>query len=295
MFLGMQIRRDRDARALHLSQPRLVEELLERTRMTKCATRPTPLPDGAKLTSAGRPMTDIKLYQRTVGSLLYLSECTRPDLCYAVRTLARCMAAPTEEQWQLVKHVLRYVAGTRELGLHYGASAGPSGALAGVPGVVAGPRVPLGFVDASYASGLMDRKSVSGCVFMMNGAAVSWECKKQKVTALSSCEAEYIAAATAAREALWLRKLMRDLGEPLGRDPMVLWCDNQGAIALGDHPTNHGSTKHIDVRYHFLRDRVALGQIVVDYVKTRENVADALTKAQGATKFAGFVDDLGMS
>jgi hypothetical protein len=295
VFLGMLIRRDREARTLHLSQPSLIAELLERTGMTKCAARPVPLPEGTKLTDAGRPMENIKRYQRAVGSLLYLSECTRPDLCYAVRTLARCMAAPTEEQWQLVKGVLRYVAGTRELGLNYGASAGVAGAMAGVPGVLAGPCVPLGFVDASYASGMLDRKSISGCVFMLNGAAVSWDCRKQEVTALSSCEAEYIAAAMAAREALWLRKLMNDLGEPLGRDPMVLWCDNQGAIALVDHPTNHGSTKHIDVRYHFLRDRMKLGQIVVEYVKTSENVADAFTKALGATKFGGFVDELGMS
>ena len=87
---------------------------------------------------------------------------------------------------------------------------------------------------------------------MLNGAAVPWACRNQEVTALSSCEAEYVAAAMAAREALWLRKLMNDLGEPLGQDPMVLWCDNQGATALVDHPTNHGSTKQIDV-YESLR------------------------------------------
>ena len=130
---------------------------------------------------------------------------------------------------------------------------------------------------------------------MLNGAGVSWDCRKREVTALSCCEAEYIAAAMAAREAVWLRKLMYDLGEPLGRDPMVLWCDHQGAIALVDHPTNHGSTKHIDVRFQFLRDRMKLGQIVVEYVKTSENVADAFTKALGATKFGGVVDELGMS
>ena len=130
--------------------------------MTKCAARPVPLPEGTKLTDAGRPMENIKryVYQRAVGSLLYLSECTWPDLCYAVRTLARCMTAPTEEQWQLVKCVLRYVAGTRVLGLQYAASAGVAGAMAGVPGVLAGPCVPLGFVDASCASEMLDRKSI---------------------------------------------------------------------------------------------------------------------------------------
>ena len=130
---------------------------------------------------------------------------------------------------------------------------------------------------------------MSGCVFMLNGAAVSWDCRKQEVTALSSCEAEYIAAAMAARVALWLRKLMNDFSEPIGRDPMVMWCNNQGEIALVDHPTNHGSTKHIDVRYHFLRDRMKLGQIVVEYIKTSENVADAFTKALGATNFGGLL------
>ena len=182
-------------------------------------------------------------------------------------------------------------------GTHEGAAAGATlwgigwgaGAMAGVPGVLAGPCVPLGFVDASSASGMLDRKSISGCVFMLSGAAVSWDCRKQEVTALSSCEAEHIAAAMAAREALWLRKRMNDLDEPLGRDPLVLWCDNQGAIALVDHPTNHGSTKHIDVRYHFLRDRMKLGQIVVEYVRTSENVADAFTKALGATNFGGLL------
>ena len=205
------------------------------------------------------------------------------------------MAAPIEEQWHLVKRMLRYAAGTRELGLHYGALARAAGATPRVLGVLAGPRVPLGFVDASYASGMLDRKSISGEVFKLNGAAVSWDCRKQEVTALSSCEALYIAAAIAARKALWPRKLINDLGEPLARDPMVLWCDNQGAIALVDHPINHGSTKHIDVCYHFLRDRMKLGQIVVEYVKTSDNIADEFSKASGATKVVGFVDELGMS
>ena len=129
------------------------------------------------------------------------------------------------------------MAGTRELGLRYRTSSGVAGAMAGVPGVLAGPCVPRGFVDASYESGMLDRKSISGCVFMLNRAAVSWDFRKREVTALSSFQAEYIAAAMTAREALWLCKLMNDLGEPLGRDLMVLWCDTQGAIALVDHPS----------------------------------------------------------
>ena len=125
-------------------------------------------------------------------------------------------AAPTEEQLPQVKGVLRYVADTRGLGLHNGASAGVAGAMPGVAGVLVGSCVPLGFVDASYASGMLDWKSICACVLMLNGAGVSWDCRKQEVTALSSREAEYIAAAMAAREALWLRKLMNDLCEPLG-------------------------------------------------------------------------------
>ena len=116
VFLGMMIRRDTEARTLHLSQPSLTAELLERTGMTKCAARPVPMPEGTKLTDAGRPMENIKPHQRAVGSLLYLSESIRPDLCYAVRTLARCMAAPTEEQWQLVKGVLRHEGAGATLG-----------------------------------------------------------------------------------------------------------------------------------------------------------------------------------
>ncbi len=151
----------------------------------------------------------------------------------------------------------------------------------------------LGYANADWASDVNDRKSTSGYVFMLGGAAISWSSKKQTSVALSSTEAEYIAGAHAAKEAVWLRQLLSELGQDMS-PPTVLCIDNQSAIAITWNPEFHDRTKHIDVRYHFLQQVVDSGMVELVYTPTGEQVADVLTKGLPPTSHNKFRSIMGI-
>ena len=157
--------------------------------------------------------------------------------------------------------------------------------------------VPLalhGYTDADWAGSLsVDRRSTSGFMFSLGSAAVTWSSKKQPTVALSSKEAEYRGAAVAACEVVWLRKLLSDLSISVD-DPVVIHCDNMSSIQLARNPVFHARTKHIEVHYHFIRERVLAGDIDLVYVSTQDQVADIFTKALGAEKLRGFRSMLGL-
>lgn len=176
------------------------------------------------------------------------------------RQAARYGAAPTVAHYAAAKTVLRYLKGTLEWGLRYGARGGL-----------------VGYSDADFAGDVDTRRSTSGYVFVLNGAAVSCLSKVQPTVATSTMEAEYIASVQAAREAVWLKLLIKTLMRTDNAVP--LRCDNQGALRLADHPGGTPRSKHIDVGHHFVRDRAARGDITLVYVPTAEMVADVLTKA----------------
>ena len=205
-------------------------------------------------------------YTSLVGALIYLSICTRPDISQAVGALARFMAAPTTVHWLSAKGVLRYLAGTASYGIHYGE--GTSGLI--------------GYCDADHASDCDTRRSTTGYVFIMNGGAICWSSRRQPTVAASTTEAEYMAAAHAVKEALWLRKLMRDLD--LGTDSIIIRADNQSAIKLLKNPVSSQRSKHIDTIYHFARERVARKEVTFLYISTNEMIADILTKAVPKSK-----------
>jgi hypothetical protein len=199
-------------------------------------------------------------YAGAVGCLQYLATCARPDIAYVVNALARHVSQPTVAQAQVAKGLLRYVAGTRTVGLEYGATC---------------PL--LGYCDADFASNIDNRRSTTGYVFLLNGAAVSWCSRLQPSVAASTCEAEYMAASGASKEALWLRMLLHDFGQPLACVNMC--ADNQGDPKVLEHPISSSRTKHIDVMHHFVRERISRGEISFSHCGTKEMVADVLTKA----------------
>ena len=267
-FLGMEIIRDRANRTIKLAQKRMTADLLTKFNLGEAKPLSTPLSTATKLTSVGEPM-DARTpgYAQLVGSLLYLSVCTRPDIAQAVGALARYMSKPSLAHWQAAKGVLRYLAGTANYGITFGA---------GGPGLEA-------YCDADYAGDIDTRRSTTAYVFILNGGAISWSSRLQQTVAASTTEAEYMAAAAAIKEALWLRTLLGNLGQPIQTIPML--ADSQGAIKLLKNPVFSMRSKHIDVIYHFARERVARNDVSFSYIKTDHMVADSLTKPVPATKF----------
>jgi len=275
-FLGMRIVRDRPHRMLTISCPGLIKELLSNFGMTDAHPAQLPMPAGTALRRTGDlPMDTSGRYQELVGSLLYLAASVRPDIAFAANTPARFMNQPEESHWRAAKGVVRYLAGTVDLGLQYGGSGELEGA-----------------VDADYNGCPDTRRSTTGWVFMNGGGAISWSSKLQPTVSCSTAEAEYITAAAATREALWLKKLMGDLGEPDRPVPMAE--DNLACLSLIANPEGTGRAKHIDTAHHLVRERAAMGAVKFFHRPGAEMVADGLTKALAGPSMAEFRRRLGI-
>ena len=260
---------------ISLSQPAYVKKLLKDFGMEDARLTNTPLPAGASLSRSKETPTpeQLKRNRTFVGSLLYLAQCTRPDLANAVCQLSHVMTAPPESWNAVVKHVLRYLHRTGDAGICYWKSPRRTAEL-------------HGYVDASWGDNLDSRKSTTGYVFFLNGGPISWVSKLQRTIALSTVEAEYTALVHAIQEGIFLRRLIQSLGEEM-HGPTVLFEDNNGAANLVDHPTSHGRTKHIDIKRKWLDDKLQPpdAQFVVKRVDTSENVADLFTKSLPRTTF----------
>jgi transposase InsO family protein len=264
-YLGLEIRKE-DNGSITLSQEKYTKDLLARYDPNgQLKPKSTPFEVGLKLSKeSGEQLPDGKVYRELVGALLYLASNTRPDISYAVSVLSRFMSSPTESHWNAAKRVLRYLKGTINQSLTY----------LGAGGV----DKPVTFVDADFAADEDKRRSTSGMVVTLNGRAVMWMSKLQSVVATSTAEAEFISAATGVKEALWIRKL---LSEITGKGVAVqLRCDNQSAIHLIKQNTagRTGRSKHIDVQFHFLKDRFQRGDLEVEFVETANQAADMFTK-----------------
>ncbi|KAK9689294.1 hypothetical protein RND81_09G049900 [Saponaria officinalis] len=205
-------------------------------------------------------------FRRLVGGLNYLTH-TRPDIAYSVSLVSRYLHKPTKQHFGAARRILRYMARTVEFGIWY--SKKSSLKL-------------IGYSDSDWAGSLDDRKSTSGNIFSLGSGAITWSSKKQETVALSSSEAEYAAASSAARQALWLRKLLADLGYEQ-TEATEIYCDNRAAIAMSKNLAFHGRTKHVDIKHHFIRQLVADGKVALKFRGTNEQVADILTKALNAS------------
>ena len=284
VYLGLEISRDRGAGTLTISQPAFTAQLLEKHGMGAAKGRGTPLDAGCKLSREGTPLQSgggSNPYAELVGSLLYLSNTTRPDLAYATGALALFMAQPCEQHMQAAKAVLRYLTGSQSVGITYSRDGGEL----------------VGYGDADHGGCVDTRRSTTGFVFVRNGGAVCWCSKRQPVVALSTAEAEYIAAAALVREALWLQQLERDLqlgGNGGAAAQVQLLTDNQAALALLHGATGARRVKHVEVPYHFARQHVESGRVAFSYTPSEQMVADALTKPLGPSALARCKKAMGM-
>lgn len=199
-------------------------------------------------------------YASAVGSLMYAMVCTRPDIAHSVGVVSRFLANPGKQHWQAVKWILRYLKGTSNYCLCFGNN----------------DIVLEGFTYVDMDGDVDTRKSTTSYVYTFAGAAVSWVSRLQKVVALSTTEAEYIAATEACKEMLWMQRFLGELG--IKQDKYVLHCDSQSAIHLVKNPAFHSRTKHIDLKYHWIRQVLEEGHLHLEKIHTTENPADMLTK-----------------
>jgi hypothetical protein len=266
-YLGIEVKQS--PQGISINQSVYATKILEKCGMKDCNSSQTPMEPRLKLSksSTAEPV-DNTHYISVVGSLRYLLH-SRPDLCYSVGIVSRFMESPTTEHVAAVKHSLRYIKGTLKLGCFYAKD---------------GDLQLIGFSDSDHAGDVDDRKSTSGVLFYLGNSPISWFSQKQKVVTISSCEAEYMAATLGSCEGIWLARL---LGEMHNSEPakVRLKVDNKSAISLSKNPVYHERSKHIDVRYHFVREYVEAGKIDISYVRTEEQLADILTKSFGKAKF----------
>ena len=284
-ILGMEIIRDRERGTLQLSQEDYLEKVLEVYNMEQAKHVVTPLGGHLKFQAATEQqllaeeeyMKSVP-YSNAVGSIMYSMIGTRPDLAHPVGVISRYMSKPTKEHWLAVKWVLRYVKGTLKRKLCY--SRGSEFIL-------------NGYCDSDYGGDLDRRRSTSGMVFTLGGSAISWRSCLQKVVAISTTEAEYMSLTEAVKEALWLKGLLKDFGYE--QKTVEIFCDSQSAIALSKNNVHHERTKHIDIKFHKIRDTIADGDVEVTKISTMSNPADIFTKTVPVSKLQAALNLLNVS
>ena len=261
-YLGLQITRDRGRRLLHVNQDAHTRSLLKRFKMSDAKSAPTPMVPPT--TSDGDVADDTLPVREAVGALMFLAHGTRPDLAVAVNKASQCVSQPARNLWNSIKRIFRYIRGTTSLGLTF------SGSQSSPPQLTA-------YADTSWADSVTDWKSTTGFVILLCGAPIAWQTKKQATVALSTAEAEYFALVAAAREVLWTRALLAELN--YAQDSTLVYNDNQACLASIRNPgSHHQRLKHVDIKYHFLREVVQDGTLALDYISTSDNLADILTK-----------------
>jgi histone deacetylase 1/2 len=262
-FLGIEVKRS--SSGLLLTQAKYASDLLSKLGMTKCKSAPTPLSTTDPLSLVdGDPLgpEDSTQYRSIVGGLQYLT-LTRPDLAFSVNKVCQFLHAPTTAHWTAVKRIMRYVKDTIGIGISFQPSTS---------------TLLSAFSDADWAGCLDDRRSTGGFAIFIGPNLVSWSARKQATVSRSSTEAEYKSLANATAEMIWVEALLNELGVKLQEKP-CLWCDNLGATFLSANPVFHARTKHIEIDFHFVRERVAAKKLAIKFVSSKDQVADGFTKA----------------
>ena len=284
-LLGVKITRNLEDHTISLSQQSYIEQILTRFGLEESRAATTPLEPGIDLTPDSPSVSPTLLtpsektkYREMIGSLMYVSVMTRPDITFAVSTLSQYLETPHSTHLKAVTRVFRYLLGTK-----------------GIQLVLGGSQCKItGYSDADWASHL-HRHSISGFVYFIGGGIVSWSSKKQPIVTLSSTEAEYVALTHSSKDILWIHKFLSELSTIFSFDlPTTLFCDNQGAIRLSKDSTFHARTKHIDIHFHFIRQTVSSGNVSLKYCPTSDMIADIFTKSLAHVKFAKFRELLGL-
>lgn len=221
-----------------------------------------------------------KPYNELLGCLQFVVNLTRPNIAFSVNMLSRFKSSPGESHWIAAKKILRYLKKTADLRIIYRFLSSKGDSL-------------IAYSDADWAGDQDDRKSTSAYVMMYGNGPITWASRKQGTNALSTLESEYLAAASAVQELKWLHRLLASI-EKSNEESVILRCDNQGMIKYSANTEQHRRTKHIDNKYHFVKDEVGSGRVTMEYVSTEEQLADLLTKALPKGAFIKFRDLLGL-
>ncbi|XP_066373174.1 uncharacterized mitochondrial protein AtMg00810-like [Miscanthus floridulus] len=271
-FLGIEVKRSSDG--LVMSQQRYAIDVVKRANMWNCKPVDTPISTAKKLNltkgdSLGE--VDSTMYRSVVGALQYLT-LTIPDLSFAVNKVCQFLHSPTTVHWSVVKRILRYVKGTLTMGLKLQKS---------------NSTLVSAFSDDDWAGCVDDRRSMGGFAVFFGPNLVSWSARKQPIVSHSSTEAEYKSLANATAEMMWIQRLLTELG--ISHSPMArLWCDNISDKYLSTNPVFHARTKHIEIDFHFVRERVAQKLLDIRFINTGDQVADGFTKPISAAKLREF-------
>ncbi|RWS05910.1 gag-pol polyprotein-like protein, partial [Dinothrombium tinctorium] len=272
-FVGIEIESVKNRNIVRIHQEGYAKKILKRFGLEEC--KPLSIPSDPHIKICKKMSTNVDNeeemhypFRELIGSLMYLMVATRPDIAFAVSTLSQYLDKATKQHWNAAIRILRYIKGSLNYGITFSGN----------------ENTIFGYCDADYANDIDTRRSTSGCVIMMNGGAVSWLSQKQRSVALSTTESEYISACTSAKEIVWLRQLLLDLSFNVEK-PIDLYCDNMSAIKLIRNPEFHKRTKHIDVQYHFVREKYEQRIIDVKFVDTNDQLADILTKPLASAVF----------
>lgn len=271
-FLGMEISRLQDG-SIFVNQSSYTEKILRKFKMIDANNVSTPI--DCNNNNVTEEIDCNEPFREAVGNLMFLQIVTRPDISFSVNVVSRELENPKQSHWQTVKRIFRYLKGTIDVGLLYSKN----------------DNFEV-YSDADFAGDLKTRKSTSGVVSMFANAAITWQSKKQQCVALSTTEAEYVSAALATKEIIWLKKLFDECSIVIPK--YTLFVDNMSAIKLVKNPEFHQRSKHIDVKYHFIRDSFQKGEIDVQFVKSEDQIADIFTKALPKPRFVYLREHLGL-
>jgi hypothetical protein len=264
-FLGFQVKQLQEG--TFISQTKYIQDILTKFGMKDTKPIMTPMGTNGHLDlDTGGKSIDQKVYRSMIGSILYLCA-SRSDIMLSVCMCARFQADPKEVHLRAVKRILRYIVHTPKFGLWY-----PKGSTFDL----------IGYSDADWAGCKIDRESTSGTCQFLGRSLVAWASKKQNYVSLSTAEAKYIAAGHCCTQLLWMRQTLRDYVYNLSKVPLL--CDNESAIRMADNPVEHSRTKHIAIRYHFLRDHQKRGDIEIAYISTKEHVGGMLYRRRSCKK-----------
>jgi hypothetical protein len=273
------MRIQRKCKKIYLDQTAYLEKVLQHFGMVNAKAATTPLPMGYN-PSENKSKADPALretFQSIIGSLLYIMLGTRPDIAYAVTKLAQFSANPSQEHVDKAKHICRYLLGTRDYTLIYDGTS-QKGLMA--------------YTDSDWAADQLRRRSITGYFFKLANGIFCWRSHAQKTVALSSTEAEYMALSDCSRQAIWIKTLFSELGLTLNAIP--IYGDNQGSIFIGSNPVQEKRTKHIDIRYHYIRECIEDKKVELFFIEGSNNPADMFTKNLGNVKFLKFREQLGL-
>ena len=269
-YLGIEVNQMDDE--ILISQGSYTREILKKFKMENCQAVSTPIECGTKLSKFEESeKVDPTYFKSLVGSLRYLT-CTRPDILYSVGLVSRYMEAPTTTHMKAAKRILRYLKGTMDYGLLYHHS---------------NEFKLVGYCDSDWDGDIDGRKSITGYVFFMGDTPFSWSSKKQPIVTLSTCEAEYVAACSCVCQAIWLRRVLEELNMSQNESTEIL-VDNKSAIALAKNPVFHERSKHIDTKYHFIRECIERREVELNYVKSQDQISDIFTKPLKSDAFTKF-------